>query len=331
MKLQNKYSIGTHVMFYEIEMFTDFIDGMINLMEIVDNNENVYFDIAFNVSQFFEKIDLSKIDKKSLVERFYVDFNRLKPYLNESTTSVRIIDDDLTFYTQTDYRREYNSKFCKLVDFVMWGETDSFFPKQSFQALDVLKTYADECGIHRYVACFADRKMWDSSWDVTVHPKYLDHRFVDAEFWNPNQAKSPMAIDLMNDINFNMGRLELNDISYPKIDGSCLVMSSDFIRAGVNIPPCFIHNDDESLAIVAKQMMGSNYRQFIFKNILKVHARRHPKKRMYVLNENNPNGFCDDKKGSWWGKFTKMSQHNISILTNSQGKFLTFEDFKKEL
>ena len=34
-KLKNKYVIGTHVMFFEIEMYKDFIDGMINLLETV--------------------------------------------------------------------------------------------------------------------------------------------------------------------------------------------------------------------------------------------------------------------------------------------------------
>lgn len=328
MNVNNKFSIGTHVMFYEIEMFSDFIDGLINLMESVDNKENVHIDIAFNVSQFFEKIDVNKIDKRGLIEKFESQLCRLIPYVDPTTLYSRVIDDDLSFYTQTDYRREYNSKFCKIVDFVMWGETDSFFPRQAFQALDVLSDYARENGVNRYVVCFADRKMWDSSWDATVHPKYLNHVFVESDFENANQSKSKMSVADMNAVNDVSGPLELTHINYPKIDGSCLVMSSDFLRSGINIPPCFIHNDDESLSLVAKQMMGDGYCQFIFKNILKVHARRHPNKRTYVLNEDNPNGFCNEKKGEWWSRFIKMSQHNIGILIRNQGKFLTFEDFK---
>ena len=331
MKINNKFSIGTHVMFYEIEMFSDFIDGMINLMETVDNKENVYIDMAFNVSQFFENIDTGKVSKIDLTNAFESQINRLFPHVNSSTLSCRIVDDDSNFYTQTDYRREYNSKFCKLVDFVMWGETDSFFPRQTFQALDVLADYTRSVNINRFVACFSDRKMWDSSWDATVHPNYIDHKFIESDHENKNQAKSTMSIAEMNDINDNAGKLELIHINYPKIDGSCLVMSSDFLRSGINIPPCFIHNDDESLSLIAKQMMGDNYYQFIFKNLLKVHARRHPKKRMYILDENNPNGFCNEKKGKWWSKFITMSQHNIGILIKNQGKFLTFEDFKNNV
>ena len=40
-KLKNKYVIGTHIMWFEIEMYKDFIDGMVNLLKTVQNKENV--------------------------------------------------------------------------------------------------------------------------------------------------------------------------------------------------------------------------------------------------------------------------------------------------
>ena len=61
----------------------------------------------------------------------------------------------------------------------MHGETDSFFPKEAFQALESLSQYTKKQNINRYTVCFADRKMWDSSWDPTVHPKYINHVFED--------------------------------------------------------------------------------------------------------------------------------------------------------
>ena len=50
-KLKNKYVIGCHVMFYEIEIYKEYIEGLINLLETVDNKENVYLDLCFNVSE----------------------------------------------------------------------------------------------------------------------------------------------------------------------------------------------------------------------------------------------------------------------------------------
>ena len=39
MKLKNKYVIGTHIMWFEIEMFKDFVDGLVNLLETVENKK----------------------------------------------------------------------------------------------------------------------------------------------------------------------------------------------------------------------------------------------------------------------------------------------------
>ena len=69
--LKNRYVIGTHVMFFEIEMFKDFIDSLINLLETVENKENVIVDLCFNLSQKLEQIDTDKIDDKSLLVKFF--------------------------------------------------------------------------------------------------------------------------------------------------------------------------------------------------------------------------------------------------------------------
>jgi hypothetical protein len=328
MNLKYKYAIGVHVMFYEVEMLSTYVDGIINLLSTVNNKENVYIDFAFNVSQFFEKIDTSKISKEELIQKFNEQYSRIPSFCNKT---FNIIDNDDQFYTQTNYRREFNTKYCEKVDYLMWGETDSIFPKEAIVVLETLTPIVREREIYRFVASFADRKMWDSSWDVTVHPKFINHVYNDKDIDNMNQAKSFMTIDQMNSINSEIKELDIQTINYPKIDGSCLVLSSDLIKSGVNIPPCFIHNDDESLSVMAKKILGDKYIQIIFKNIIKVHARRHPNKRMYIMNENNPRGFCGTEKGNWWQVFKQMSQHNLNSLFNNTGKFYTYDDFKKNI
>jgi hypothetical protein len=159
----------------------------------------------------------------------------------------------------------------------------------------------------------------------------LNHVYDDKDVDNINQSKSTMTIEQMNIINSEIKDLDIQTINHPKIDGSCLVLSSDLIKSGVNIPPCFIHNDDESLSVMAQKILGEKYVQVIFKNILKVHARRHPNKRMYIANENNPRGFCGKEKGDWWQVFKQMSQHNLNILFSNTGRFYTYEDFKNNI
>jgi len=318
-------------MFYEIEIYKEYIDGLINLMETVDNKENVYFDFCFNVSEKIEKIDTDKISREKLEQVFNDGITRLMGHVYIPNVKVRIVTPEDDFYFHADYRRDLNYNYCKKVDYIMHGETDSFFPKEAFQALESLSEYTNANNIHRYVVCFADRKMWDPSWDPTVHPKYIDHVFEDGpdSHLNPNQAKSRMSIEDMNKINSEIEDFNFTYINEPKIDGSCLVLSADLVKFGVNIPSCLIYNDDHGLSIMSSKLLGKNYIQFVCKNLLKVHARRHPKKRLYVLNEDNP--YSLGKKINTFEEFRRLSNANIQTLTsNAPNKFYEYKDFKHE-
>jgi len=327
-KLNKKYVIGTNIMFFEIEMYKDFIDGLINLLEDIENKENVYIDLCFNVSQLIEKIDTSKITEKQLIAKFDDGVKRLEK-IGTKNIKTRIVKED-EFYFHADYRRDLNYNYCKIVDYVMWGETDSFFPKEAFQALESLSEYTDSENIYRYIMCFADRKMWDDSWNPTVHIDYEHLQYIDDDehHLHKTQAKSFLPIEEMNEINSKIEDFDFRYINYPKIDGSCLVISSDLIKFGVNVPLCLIYNDDEGLSIMAQKLCGKDFMQFVCKNLLKVHARRHPNKRLYVLDEDNPNSF-EDKKNSTFNTFKKLSQYNIQNLVNGKNKFYEYNDFKK--
>jgi hypothetical protein len=329
MKLNNKYVIGTNVMWFEIEMYEDFIKGLVNLLNTdIENKENVIIDLCLNLSQHLEKLDTDKITEDEIIEKFYKGREKILQ-LGYEVNTFQVEKDE--FYFHADYRRDLNYNYCNKVDYVMWGETDSFFPKEAFEALENLSNYTNEEGIHKYIACFADRKMWDSSWDDTVHTDYVDIEFVDddKQHLNLNQSKSQLPIETMNEINSTIDELDIRVISYPKLDGSCLVISSDLIKFGVNIPSCMIYNDDHGLSIMSQKLMGQNYKQFVFKNLLKVHARRHPKKRLYVLEENNPNSF-GDRKNNKFNEFKSMSDENIEMLLRDNNKrFNRYEDLKK--
>ena len=104
-KLTNKYVIGTHVMWFEIEMFKDFIDGMINLMGTVKNKDAVIVDLCFNLSQKLEKIDEEKIDEIQLLVKFSNEVNRLKSI--HPNVKWRVQDGD-EIYFHADYRRDLN-------------------------------------------------------------------------------------------------------------------------------------------------------------------------------------------------------------------------------
>ena len=77
-KLEKKYVIGVHVMFFEIEIYKEYIDDLINLLNTVKNKENITLDFCFNISEKIEEIDKSKITEEKLIEKFKNGINRLK-------------------------------------------------------------------------------------------------------------------------------------------------------------------------------------------------------------------------------------------------------------
>ena len=105
-KLNNKYVIGTHVMWFEIEMYKDFVDGLLNLMETVENPENVSIDICFNMTERLETIDREKTSPEDLIHKFNEQTDRLMINVGSRVRmNTRITDkDDLYFHA--DYRGE---------------------------------------------------------------------------------------------------------------------------------------------------------------------------------------------------------------------------------
>jgi len=316
-------------MFFEIEMFKDFVDGMVNLLETVENKENVTVDLCFNLSQKLEKIDTDKIDTTTLITKFEAGVTRISDL---GVTVESRIHSGYDFYFHADYRRDLNYNYCKKVDYVMWGETDSFFPKEAFDVIETLSEYTRKQNIHRYLLSFSDRKMWDSSWDPLVHTDYEKLEFIDdaGGHLNPNQAKSQLSIEKMNEINAKAKEFDFTYINKPKISGACLVLSADLIKFGVNIPSCLIYNDDEGLSIMCEKLLGQNFIQYVCKNVLHVHARRHPQKRCYVADEDNPHAFIN-KKVDNFQKFLQLSKKNIQTLIGGTDKFYEYDDFQKEL
>ena len=131
----------------------------------------------------------------------------------------------------------------------------------------------------------------------------------------------------MNKINKETEEFDFRYINKPQLSGACLVISSDLIKFGVNIPPCLVYNDDHGISIMAEKLCGNDFMQFVCKNIMHVHARRHPQKRLYVLDENNPNSF-GDKKNNNFQKFLHLSKLNIQNLINGGNKFYEYSDFE---
>ena len=334
MKINNKFAIGCLVQWYEIELVEEYLQSVKNAVEIIDNKENVIIDLYFNCSQALEKTDKEQITISQIKDKYFEILNKLFGY-DEDTNSlvgcdyniVSVIDDNVEgLYTIANYRRDFNNQYCDKVEVLMWGETDSLIPRQTFQILDSLHDSIKD-KTPKYVSFFATCKMWDDSWRPVEHNDFTDKPFVDGDTENWWSLRYNMNIDEMNSFNDEIEKLDVRVINQYKFNGCGLVISSDVVKSGVNIPNSsfFIH-EDTAFMLQLQRLFGGEIPQYVIINVLLVHNRKHNKKRSYVKGELK----SDDVSGGrlrhdWYKKASDMSHHNCYNMFN-QSKTYTWKD-----
>tara|TARA_B100000131_G_scaffold9712_1_gene10233 strand:- start:656 stop:1645 length:990 start_codon:yes stop_codon:yes gene_type:complete len=322
MKLNNKYIIGCHVMFYEIEMVEEYLKSVHLALQDIDNKENVKVEMMWNMSQYFEECESG--------EKLFEIKQRINDLENDYGFTSLFYEQNDKPYTMADYRRELNNQ-CDDFDYVIWGESDCLMPRQMFGILEQLMEHSKSNNINRFIATFGIRKMWDNSWTILEHPKFTDKPYYSMD--TPEDTKlaesSPWSIrytmnqEEMDEVNSETKELDVQMITYPKFDGSGLIISSDLLRTGANIPPAVYMNGDDSAFLESCRLhMGENYRQYVIKNILKVHNRNHPKKRNYVKGEDqSKNTHFKRSTRNWYKEFNEVSKGNLNKLFYSQEPF----------
>ena len=143
--------------------------------------------------------------------------------------------------------------------------------------------------VYKYVSFFGTCKMWDQSWEMLAHPDFTIKPHIDNDYDNWWSLKYTMTKDEMNKINDKTEDLEVLIAPQHKFNGCGLVISSEVIKSGVNIPrSVFFVHEDTSFMLMTQKILG-NIPQYIIKNILLVHNRKHPKKRRYIKGEEDIN------------------------------------------
>ena len=328
MKLNNKFAIGCLVQWYEVELIEEYISSLKSALKVLENPINVTIDICWNMSQALEKIDTTKISFDELESKLTSMSSELRNYTKVQEIVYR---DDKQPYSIADYRRDFNDKYCTEVDVLMWGESDSLIPRQTFQILDNLHSSVKE-KTPKYFSFFSSCKMWDESWEVLEHPEFtvkpfIDMDTVDTENWW--SLRYNMNIDEMNAFNDKVEELDIRVINQYKFNGCGLVISADVIKSGVNIPKSafFIH-EDTAFMLQLQRLFGGEIPQYVIKNILLVHNRKHTKKRFYVEGEDGvvPGDVSGGRlRHDWYKRASDMSHHNTYNMFN-QSKIYTWKD-----
>ena len=334
MKINNKFAIGCLVQWYEIELIGEYLQSVKNALDIIENKENVIVDLYFNMTTSLENIDEKQCTMQEINSRFNdieKDLIKFGITLNVQRLGGIMLHERKKIYTIADYRREFNSKYCDKVDVLMWGESDSLIPRQTFEILDNLHSGVKDT-TPKYVSFFATCKMWDKSWEVLEHPEFTVKPFIDMStvdtknWWS---LRYNMNIDEMNSFNDKVDDLDIKVLNEYKFNGCGLVISSDVIKSGVNIPrSAFFIHEDTAFQFQLQRFFQGQIPQYLIKNILLVHNRKHTKKRSYIMGEDDVelgDVTSGRKKHEWYRKASEMSHHNTYNMFN-QSKIYSWED-----
>ena len=174
--------------------------------------------------------------------------------------------------------------------------------------------------------CDEKCKILDNSWKPLEHTLFTDKRFIENDYDNWWSLKYTMNKHEMNNINDKTDELDVRIMPQHKFNGCGLVISSEVIRAGVNIPKSvfFVH-EDSAFMFMTNKILG-NIPQYVIKNILLVHNRNHPNKRMYIKGETGDTLNKKRRSNDWYVKANKMCEENYINLFNPNYKSWTWED-----
>ena len=317
--MKTKFAIGCLVQWYECDIIEEYVDSLADAINAYDGEVIVDFTVCIN--QKLEKCN-SKEQLKKCHEKIYKSTSKVVGTTNLARDLI----------TVADYRRKFNNKFCQEADVLIWGESDAILPKQMFTVLDNLHQMSVQNNNTKYLGFFGGCKMWDDSWKDLEHPDFTDKPFIEGDTKNWWSLRYTMSKDEMNKINDKTDELDVRILPRHKFNGCGLVISSEVIKSGVNIPKSvfFVHEDTAFMHMTNKVL--GNIPQYVIKNILLVHNRKHPKKRMHIQGEegiDKTNPGAQRAVHEWYKKANRMCEQNYQNLFNPNWKSFTWEDVWK--
>ena len=239
---------GCLVQWYEIEMFEEYLDSLIK--SIGGQKDKVLIDMCMVTNQDLEKCS-DEVDMLTYIMEKYIrvcNQYKLKGYQITYRT-----EGDL--YTIADYRRDFNEKYSELTDVLFWGESDMLVPSQCIESILSLQEAVKD-DTPKWLGFFSTCKMWDDSWKPLEHPKLTDLP-RDPHAWYGTRCY--MDYDKMEEINSNVESPMIEATYDYKFNGCGLIMSSDLVKSGVNIPKStFFTHEDTAIMNKMLLMFGNN-------------------------------------------------------------------------
>ncbi len=251
--MKTKFAIGCLVQWYECDIIGEYVETLKEAIEEYDGE--VIVNVAVVLNQTLEKC-ISKQKHQECKEKILT----LVKGIDEC--KIGIIN---SLYTIADYRREFNDKYCEQADVLVWGESDMLVPKQAFVILDMLHQQVKN-QTPKYLGFFGTCKMWDSSWEIIEHTELTK---LTRDPYAYGNTRYVMTKEEMNKINSKVENLEIyNTTKDYKFNGCGLVISSEVIKSGVNIPrSVFFTHEDTAFMNSLNIILGGQ--SIIFKEFIK--------------------------------------------------------------
>jgi len=300
--MNTKFAVGCIVQWYESEMINEYITSLRKTIDEYERGE-VLVDFLVCLNQDLEKC----VSEEQLLK---CKTTILSSIANNGF-SAKVTNDLVTI---ADYRRTFNDEYCEKADVLMWGESDMLLPHRTFTILNMLHQSVSK-QTPKYLSFFGTCKMWDDGWKPLEHPKFTNQKHVG----DPNVVGSTwhtMTQKEMDDINNEVEDLEIIKLPQHKFNGCGLIISSEVIKSGANIPKSvfFVH-EDTAFMLVTNKLLG-NIPQYVVKNILLTHNRKHPKKRMFVKDEVGNNLNERRESNNWYLTANKLCEENCYNIFN---------------
>ena len=311
--MKTKFAIGCLVQWYECDIIGEYVESLKDSLDLYDGHVHVDFTVCAN--QDLEKcIDHRQFAKCQI---------KIKSILSDDRFTCTFTDELVSI---ADYRRSFNERYCDIADVLVWGESDMLAPKQMFVVLDSLHQMSLQNNNPKYLAFFGTCKMWDDTWKPIEHTKFTDKPFLANDYTNWWSNRYTMSKTEMNEINDQVTELDVRIVSPHKFNGCGLVVSSEVIKSGVNIPKSvfFVH-EDSAFMYMTNKVLG-NIPQYIVKNILLVHNRVHPEKRNHIANESGETMNAKRRSNEWYVKANQMCEQNYLNMFNPNYKSYTWKD-----
>ena len=176
--------------------------------------------------------------------------------------------------------------------------------------------------------------MWDTSWDCLTFSEFADKPFIKGDkenHWSLQYCMDYQEMEKWNKLALEKaGEIKPIRMPYHQFNGCGLVMSSEVIRGTDKTPPLNVPKDHTFFISEDTGFLYQTRRhqhiipQYLFRDVLLVHNRKHPNKRSDIVGEEH----IEDRTSvgrmrqchDWYNTANQYCQENLSNLFNPDYK-----------